>query len=65
VDAMNRTDTSVKESATVKVDQMESKCSELFEEVCCHLSSFGSLLVIGIILRFVSILQISAIPHES
>jgi hypothetical protein len=65
VDAINSKEASVKESATIKVDQMESKYSELFEEVCCHLSSFGSLLVIDIILCFVSILQIAAIPHES
>jgi len=35
--------TLVKESARIKVDQLDSKCEEIEEEVCGHLFSFGSM----------------------
>lgn len=43
MDAINNQITSVKESATVKMEQLGRKCREIIEEVCGHLSSFGNL----------------------
>lgn len=42
VDAINSKEASVKESATIKVDQMESKYSELFEEFRKYSNSFAA-----------------------
>lgn len=61
VDAANSRITSEKESATAKVDQLDSKGTELVEEVRGYLSSYGSLC--DRISCFASKLHIAAIPH--
>ena len=62
MDAVNSRITSEKESATAKVDRLDSKGREIVEEVRGYLSSFGSLC--DIYRALASRLHIAAIPHS-
>jgi hypothetical protein len=65
VDAVNSRITLAKESATEKVDQLDSKCEEIEKEVCGRLSYFGSMCGLKILIPYLaSKFQIGAIPHN-